>query len=168
MARIWFSADLHFDHRNVIALCQRPFKDLPTMHRALAREWNSIVHPRDTVYVLGDVAFGKRPSIPELRGKKVLIRGNHDEWRCPEYPGWTDGGFFVKLKHERRTYILTHHPFENWRWGRGRPCIHLHGHSHGNGKSLPMRLDVGIDSVVNWIGSYRPVSLDEVLQRLGA
>ena len=85
---IFFTSDLHFEHRNVIDYCKRPFvkadgqQDLELMHRTLIYNWNEKVSEDDTVYVLGDFSFGNKGKIAgvlaQLKGEKILIRGNHD------------------------------------------------------------------------------------------
>lgn len=47
----FFTADLHFSHRNIIRFDDRPFLDLPSMHAELIKRWNSVVSPGDNVYV---------------------------------------------------------------------------------------------------------------------
>lgn len=79
---IWFTSDTHFGHKNVIAYCNRPFKDVDHMNLELTRRWNERVEPDDTVYHLGDFAMGPTAKHPEiiknLHGYKILIAGNHD------------------------------------------------------------------------------------------
>ncbi len=67
------------------------------MNRALVDGWNDVVADGDDVWVLGDFALGKLadtlPLVGELRGRKVLLAGNHD--RCwlghgRRAEGWTE------------------------------------------------------------------------------
>jgi calcineurin-like phosphoesterase family protein len=48
----------------------------------LIKNWNETVSKEDTVYVLGDFAFGDKKTVASystrLNGKKILILGNHD------------------------------------------------------------------------------------------
>ena len=102
----WFTADLHLGHANIIRYCARPFTDVEAMNRALIEQWNEVVDDGDDVWVLGDVAMGKiaetLPLVSELRGRKLLLTGNHD--RCWDghgrrAEGWEerylDAGFFA-------------------------------------------------------------------------
>lgn len=81
---IWFTSDHHFGHKNIISYCDRPFNDIYEMEAVLIDNWNSIVQPSDTVYVVGDFYMGKNltlnlPDIVSmLHGTKYLIAGNHD------------------------------------------------------------------------------------------
>lgn len=51
----WFTADLHFGHRNIIDYCDRPFADVEAMNRALIDDWNQTASESDTVWVLDEV-----------------------------------------------------------------------------------------------------------------
>lgn len=78
---IFFSSDHHFYHKNIIAYCNRPFKDVEHMNEMLVQYWNETVSPEDTVYYLGDFSLARRPVelfLPRLNGKKHLVTGNHD------------------------------------------------------------------------------------------
>lgn len=79
---IYYIADMHFGHKNVLRFDKRPFADTDLMDEVLIHNWNEHVTDDDTVYVLGD-AFWKNEEnsvkiIQRLNGHKHLIRGNHD------------------------------------------------------------------------------------------
>ena len=40
---IYYTADLHLGHANVIRHCDRPFKSIDEMNEALIQNWNSRV-----------------------------------------------------------------------------------------------------------------------------
>lgn len=95
----WFTSDLHFWHKNVIRYCTRPYEDekdstgkvikedVEVMNEALIRNWNELVKPDDTVWVLGDLSLAFRPIelySRRLNGKKKLVPGNHD-WCHPAH-----------------------------------------------------------------------------------
>ena len=40
---IFFTADTHFNHANIIEYCSRPFKDVNHMNWAMIENWNSVV-----------------------------------------------------------------------------------------------------------------------------
>ena len=72
---IYFIADTHFGDERILRYENRPFDSADAMDRELIHRWNETVSPKDTVYVLGD--WGKlSPAL--LRGRKYLIKGNHD------------------------------------------------------------------------------------------
>jgi calcineurin-like phosphoesterase family protein len=107
---ILFSADMHLGHANIAKYTNRPyirdgdldydgnwtsqkakFACAERMNESLIANWNSRVHPLDTVYHLGDFCCHGRARGEEgsrstaeywesrLNGKIVHIRGNHDK-----------------------------------------------------------------------------------------
>jgi len=54
---IYFTADHHFGHANIIRHCSRPFSSVAEMDASLLENWNSCVGQNDTVYILGDLFF---------------------------------------------------------------------------------------------------------------
>ena len=50
----FITADKHFGHANIIKYCQRPFKDVEVIDKALIRSWNERVKPEDTVFKKND------------------------------------------------------------------------------------------------------------------
>ena len=55
---IFYIADMHFGHENVLRFDDRPFSEIGQMDETLVQNWNARVTDDDTVYVLGD-AFWK-------------------------------------------------------------------------------------------------------------
>lgn len=87
MPNVWFTADHHWGHSNIIGYCNRPFRDLPHMESTIMRRHNERVAIGDTVFHVGDFFFREstvRPLIPyttfieRLNGHIILIQGNHD------------------------------------------------------------------------------------------
>ena len=81
---IYFTSNMHLGHEAVIHMCNRPFKNVEEMNRALIRNINSMVHKNDTVYLLGDATHRisldeANDLISKLNGHKIRIRGNHDK-----------------------------------------------------------------------------------------
>ena len=77
-----FTSDLHGGHEAIIGYCNRPFVSLDEMHATIVSNWNAKVWDTDTVYIAGDFFLGSIDDtiafLKLLKGKKVLIRGNHD------------------------------------------------------------------------------------------
>ena len=86
MNKIYFTADTHFFHTNILKHCpERPYfgTDEGTLHDEwLVDLWNKIIQKKDIVYIVGDFAFGNKERVMKLLGKlygkKHLIVGNHD------------------------------------------------------------------------------------------
>lgn len=56
--KIFFTADLHLYHTNIIKHCNRPFETIEEMNNVLVDNWNKVVGPKDTIYILGDFVWG--------------------------------------------------------------------------------------------------------------
>ena len=87
---IYFTSDLHFGHDKIIRHTGRPFQNSEEMDKTLIKNWNRTIGPKDEVYILGDLTM-KGPDfaagiLAQLRGRKYLIRGNHD--RFADNPGF--------------------------------------------------------------------------------
>lgn len=81
---IFFTSYLHFYHEKIIKHAQRPFHTVEEMDKALIKNWNDRVAYDDEVYILGDLTM-KGADIASallysLKGKKYLVRGNHDDF----------------------------------------------------------------------------------------
>ena len=80
----YYISDLHLFHENAIKFDHRPFESVQEMHEVVLKNWNDRVTNGDFVYLLGDMSLrGKNEDliafVARLKGRKVLIRGNHDD-----------------------------------------------------------------------------------------
>jgi calcineurin-like phosphoesterase family protein len=159
MSETWFSSDTHFNHKNIIKYCNRPFDSVEEMNEGIVKNWNAVVTPEDTVWHLGDVTWGHF-DMNRLNGKKNLILGNHDsEDRITQY--FEEVYIYHELKGlipKRRAIVLFHYPIESWN-GKFYGSLHLHGHCHNtiNNTGL-LRFDMGVDC---W--DFKPVTIEAVL-----
>jgi calcineurin-like phosphoesterase family protein len=94
---IFFTADMHIGHANVIKFDERPFRDLNHMHETLIIRYNATVPSDGICYFLGDIGVTQnsvvKNIITRLNGTKVLILGNHDKNTYSMY----NAGFDVVL-----------------------------------------------------------------------
>lgn len=172
---IWFTADTHFGHRAISQFCGRPFETKEDHDKHLINAWNSVVKSGDTVYHLGDFAFGKseemmRDFAGKLRGQINLIQGNHDkhvkeEPLCRRF-GFIKDTHIIKTKYpdnngETIELFLSHYPHRSW-FKSFHGSFHLFGHVHGNLPPWGLSFDCGVDSAFKLLGEYRPFSLSEV------
>lgn len=161
---MYFSSDLHLGHRGVIKFNNRPFETLDEMHQTIIHNFNSVIKKTDMLYLLGDIAYRipmdeANALIAKIKGKKILIRGNHDgEYDPALFEAVYD---YKEFNHQKLKYVLMHYPLMEWNRSRHNSSIHLHGHIHSNGayneenrKNGILRYDVGVDS-----HCYYPVSL---------
>ena len=177
---IFFTADNHFCHNNIIRSCERPFADAAEMNRVMIENWNSVVSARDEVYILGDFLYrGKAADANEilskLKGRKYLIIGNHEKYITEadfNHEAFVWKKDYHVLKHEGVEFILFHYPMLSWHKSH-HGSIHLYGHVHNGGikhpdfgKKLemlgPRAINVGVD-----VNDFFPVSIREVLERAG-
>jgi calcineurin-like phosphoesterase family protein len=83
--KYFLTSDTHYGHSNIIGYENRPFRDCDHMNSGLIKNWNMRVTDDDTVFILGDFCFksGKGCNkadfwMKQLKGQKILVRGNHD------------------------------------------------------------------------------------------
>lgn len=139
--RTWIIADTHFGHRGVCTFLRndgsklRPWNNPDEMDEALVQNWNSVVQDKDRVYVLGDVAINRRclPTIGRCKGRKVLVKGNHDIFKMKDYSEYFDDirAYVVGKCHSGKMYILSHIPVHPDSLGE-RWAVNIHGHLHSN------------------------------------
>jgi calcineurin-like phosphoesterase family protein len=159
---VWFTADTHFGHANIIKYCKRPFTSVDEMDREIVRRWNEVVGSNDTVYRLGDFAFNKPAldrAIHSLNGSIVFIKGNHDKVAWQNRSLFSDyADSYLETTINGQKFTLCHYAMRVWNHSH-RGAWHLYGHSHG---SLPddknaLSIDVGVDCF-----DFRPVHFDQV------
>ena len=92
--KIWVYSDPHFHHTNICKFADykgdplRPWDDVDKMTSDLISMYNELVSDEDRVYILGDVAFNAnklRESVSQLKGRKVLVPGNHEPPKMRKY-----------------------------------------------------------------------------------
>ena len=145
---IWFTSDLHFFHDRILEFHPKRKEifgsTVEKAKEAMIQLWNSRVNKKDTVYILGDLAFGevedKRKLFQRLNGNKVLILGNHD-----------------KVPDHLKCYF-----------NKDKGSVMIHGHCHGkvdkiNTDSKELRVDVGIDGN---LANYDLISLEKLANHL--
>ena len=173
---VFFTADLHFGHNDIIGFCARPYKDVDEMNRALISNWNSRVSNDDHVYVVGDLFYGGRDAagqkeafsiVKRLNGVLHLVAGNHDfpYLKNMEYHYlFADVDHIRYLSHEGNNIFLCHYPLAEWS-GFYRGSWHIYGHLH-NAKNTAYehmnKLDHALNAGVD-ICNYMPVTFDELV-----
>jgi calcineurin-like phosphoesterase family protein len=173
--KFFATADTHYGHKNVIRLCNRPFKDIDEMNEALIKNWNAIVPEDGHVFHLGDVGFKGKPEklremLNRLNGKIYLIMGNHErdamdskcigrfEWVEKYQAVWADLGNGILQE-----MFLCHYAMTTWNKSHTGRVWQLYGHSHGNLPEVPnmVSFDVGVDC---W--NYEPVSFAKISEKM--
>lgn len=158
MGKIWFTSDLHFNHDKKFIWEARGFQSVQEMNETLIRNFNSVVSPEDTVYILGDNMMGMDINaglayLRRLNGTKYVAIGNHDtDARVEAYKKsgiFTDIQFGYRIKIKGRVYILTHYPTVTAN-GDDVKTVNLYGHTHQEDSNFfenrPYMYHVGLDS----------------------
>lgn len=180
--KVFFTADLHFYHDNILWLNKRPFENCNEMYEYFKTIWNNKVGPDDYVFVLGDFCWGSHsPQLKtiakELNGRICVVLGNHDKEKTAD--GKTGSNFDCFYSYSRADFIrcksksngidqliyLSHYPTLSWP-KKGRGSLMLHGHVHGsmdkyNEESQDLRVDVGVDAK---LGYMNILSFDEIYE----
>lgn len=178
-SRLFFTSDLYFGHLPLMKFNNRPFENTEEMDSALIDNWNRVVPADGVVYVLGDIGHSetKIARIQEifgrLKGKKILIRGNHDE----DYKEDALRTIFEEIHDilylrvrdemtDSYTYmVLCHYPMVDWQ-SSFRGAWQLFGHVHT--RDIPefetfkknlfdTQYDVGVDQ-----NKFTPLSFSEL------
>ena len=151
---IFFTSDLHLDHKNIIRLSKRPFSSVEEMNEEIIRRHNTIVGENDTVYDLGDRYFGNPKKYDgRFNGKLIRIKGSHDhDIKEPR---------MIVLNLENDISItLCHYAMRSWERSHY-ATWHLFGHHHGALEPYGLSFDIGVDC---W--DFYPVSLEMVARKM--
>lgn len=158
--KIYFYADPHFGHNNIITYCNRPFKTTTEMNNILIKNYNKIVGKNDLVYILGDLSFLNTPSTTEivkhLNGFKILIKGNHDHKTNAGYRKMGFNEVYDKPVILNNKYILSHEPI----LGNIGSLCNIHGHTHNvvpNNSSNTFCVSVEMTE-------YKPIQLSDIVK----
>ena len=169
MNNIFFSADTHIGHKNVLKyMPSRPYaleQDTKAHDEWLIELWQKTIGKQDRVYFAGDLTFygseDARRLLEKLPGEKYISTGNHDESIKAHTNYFRKASQImdvtIKLSacdciKEELMIVLCHYPLLDWP-GKHQGVIMLHGHCHGsmdeyNALSTDLRFDIGIDSVL--------------------
>lgn len=188
MSRNLYIADTHFGHGNILRFDNRPFSTVEEMELELVNRWAMAVEPKDTVYILGDFCWGKEDEwlriLSQLKGNKVLIRGNHDlknmSIRLRNH--FQDVKDYKEITDEGRHVILSHYPMLLYKGSYNPDCYMLCGHVHVTRENvfleewtdIPRQSRkqnsdscgniINIGCMMPWM-DYTPRTLDEIIER---
>ena len=160
MSQVWICADWYLGEDR-FELMDRPFISVDHMVNTLAANHNAIVDKNDTVYVIGNVCYQKKPEFLDrvslFNGKKTLIRGNHDrpitDAQFKKYfKHVVPEGMGIELEINGIKCYLTHYPTK----GR-EDRFNLVGHVHNIWRFQLNMFNVGIDA-----NHFMPVNFDKI------
>lgn len=168
---IFFTADTHFGHKNILKLCDRPFETIEEMNEKMIGNWNDRVSGMDTVYIVGDMFFRCSDAeviLKRLKGKKRLIVGNHDSsWinkvDLKRYFVSVDN--LLEISDGKHALTVCHYPLLTWKHSQKSYMIHGHIHADTSADYFPLIcnrpnvLNAGVD-----INGFMPVTFDELVE----
>lgn len=157
---IWFWSDTHFNHRNVIRYCDRPYDDLKVMQDRMIENYRSVVGPTDICIWGGDVAFmGTEPTnilLREFPHDKILVVGNHDmNKKKLKQMDFNQTHLVFMIDHPVTPLIVTHYPMDNV----PEPFFNVHGHTHNRNTQHDRHINISVEVI-----DYTPIHLDEILR----
>lgn len=166
MSNTFLISDTHFGHANILTfkkqdgtLLREGFKDIKEHDLELIKRWNYVVGKEDKVYHLGDVGFTNFPYIKNifdaLNGTKVLIKGNHDNFKLAQYAQIFKD---VRAVHVLDKLVLSHvpiHPYSLDRWNGN-----IHGHLHENKLDDPKYINICVEHI-----NYTPISFEDIRKK---
>ena len=166
--RTWVIADTHFGHKGVCHFTRndgsdlRPWGTPEEMDEAMVALWNDIVHDVDRVYILGDLVINRRclPTVSRLKGRKVLVKGNHDIFKLKDYTPYFDDirAYVVGKCHSGKMYIMSHIPIHPACLG-DRWAVNIHGHLHSNTLDDPKYICVSVEQT-----GFKPTDLNDIIK----
>ena len=147
--KVYITSDLHFQHKEIIAYCNRPFDNIDEMDEYIFKQFDNL--PSDAIVINnGDLFLNSRADynklkdyfIPRMKGanrKLWIIMGNHDRSavfyvkNCPydnPYDMYINMGFdrvyMYPILFEEK-YLLSHEPVY---LKPGSNICNVHGHVH--------------------------------------
>lgn len=163
--RVWITSDTHFNHKNIIKYCNRPFVDVENMNKELIERWNNTVAKDDIVYHLGDFMLGSRSGlntmVSKLNGRINIVLGNHDNLKYMDYINAGFNRVYDRPVLIQDYIILSHAPkFTNL----STPYINIFGHVHDDPNIMTISPTGACVCCERW--DYKPVLLDDILKRI--
>ena len=162
--KLFFAADHHFGHANVIRHCNRPYTDVDEMDADLIRRWNEYVPKDGIVIYLGDITMNADPDVVsdymyrKLNGNfQRFVVGNHDlRYERLGVIGCPMDMLLVEVRDGgvKQSIHCSHYPLMSW-YKMHRGSWHVYGHIHNSKFQNPLARawNVGVD-----VNDFRPVS----------
>ena len=162
MSRLLFTSDLHLGHNNITKY-RGAFTSAEEHHEVLFDKLASNVQKRDTLYLLGDIAFSLYwlEKVSNINcSHKLLICGNHDLEHGITMRHLVAYYDDVKSLYSKRNNWISHCPIHPQEM-RGR-VLNIHGHTHHS-----MVLDEGSPDNTYFNAcveqtDYKPITYEEI------
>jgi calcineurin-like phosphoesterase family protein len=164
-----YTSDLHFGHpfvaglRGFTTLVNGEVKGDAAEHDGVITEnFNQGVHEDDITVIAGDFAMnwkGAEHKLAQLRGRIILVEGNHDIMSSIHRDGWKHRAAwtgedkfeaivaYLRRKSAGREFLVSHYPYDGDHTGNDRHTQFrlrdegmwlVHGHTHSKDKITPL------------------------------
>jgi calcineurin-like phosphoesterase family protein len=161
-------SDTHFWHSRLAFEfgLRTQFNSIEEMNKTIFENWNNTIGEDDYIFFLGDFVCGsnvhgfdkyKTAQIiyDNLQGKKILIKGNHDE-NLKKYTKIPVIEESLEIIYKDKRIILSHAPIEVFKQD-----ISIHGHVHNN---LTFHHKPNCFNVSCEVVNFTPVHIDDILK----
>ena len=179
MSNIFLCSDHHLHHENILTFKLnddvtplRSFSSIDEHDEYIIDRHNSVVSDKDRVYFLGDLVFSKKHIhlVDRMKGRKVLIKGNHDKLALKEYLPYFDD---IRGSHQFNGMLLTHIPVHTESLGRWPLNVHGHLHAnrvktmrHSNGNTFEVDDPRYYSVCMEQLDDYTPISLEQMKKNI--
>ena len=161
---IWFTADFHLSHQNIIKYCNRPFTNVDDLNNTIFINMSKCLKSGDTLFFLGDLTFDEyiaEDFFSNFRHITIhFIVGNHDSKKviaiASEYCASISE--LKDIKIENQPISLCHYAMRVWHRSHYN-AWQLYGHSHAKLEPIGKQYDVGVDN-----NNFMPVSFNELVE----
>lgn len=162
---IFFVADEHYGHGNIIKFCDRPFDNIMDHDETMISNHNEVIGPNDTVIHGGDTSWRSVDRtieiIKRLDGKHIMLKGSHDkviekisrrEPNLFEYAGY----MYELVAHNKYHITVCHYCMRTWPRSHYNSW-HCFAHSHCKLNPIGKSHDIGVDC-----NNFYPISFDQL------
>ncbi len=172
MSKVYFTSDLHFGHKNLCNALRGMTSE--ESDKLIIDNWNKKITKYDTVYILGDISMESDyhiQMINQLKGRKILIGGNHDTLHSIQHLKIPVLGCL-----EYKGFMCTHIPIHPGELKFFKGNIHGHIHNSGifkvdeKGNEINWEYNPNQNLGPNYINvntefhNYTPISFEEILE----
>lgn len=158
MSRVWICSDTHIGHALIAKL--RGFSTLEEHDETILANLNSVVKPRDTLWILGDLLFNRGTKFDllyRIPGYVKVVLGNHDNYKPGDFPN-----NFAKVfgaAYGKHGTLLTHIPVHPGQ--KDRFTLNIHGHLHDKVIDDPWYFNVCLEQ-----NGLKPFNIEEVYEKI--
>lgn len=146
---IYFTADTHFNHNNVLKYERNQFKTIKEHNDFIMSVIKNTIKDGDVLYHLGDFSMGVElptdivKEFKSLPCKKILIAGNHDgagkDGTIEKHFSGIFDEIYTKPVYYSNRVLLSHEPLPVTAG-----TLNIHGHLHGAYLDSPNHINVNI------------------------